>query len=350
MGTIWFCLIAVMIAGYVVLDGFDIGVGVLHLWLAHNDEERRVLLQSIGPVWDGNEVWLIAAGGTLYFAFPALYAASFSGFYLPLMMVLWLLILRGVSIEFRGHVGGHLWSAFWDAVFTLASTLLAIFFGAALGNVARGVPLNAAGNFFEPLWTNFQPTGQTGILDWYTILVGVVALAVLTLHGAVWLAWRTANELNDRAHAAASLLWWAVAALTVVITFTSFRLMPIGMISFRVHPFGFVFPLLAIAGLLGLKLFLYRRQEAAAFAASCAYIIGMLTSVTFTLYPNVLPATTGIANNLTVANAKAADYGLKIGLIWWAIGMSLAVSYTIFSYRNFAGKIHPGQTQRHGHY
>ncbi|MGC1634742.1 MAG: cytochrome d ubiquinol oxidase subunit II, partial [Candidatus Acidiferrales bacterium] len=161
MGTIWFCLIAVMIAGYVVLDGFDIGVGVLHLWLAHNDEERRVLLQSIGPVWDGNEVWLIAAGGTLYFAFPALYAASFSGFYLPLMMVLWLLILRGVSIEFRGHVGGHLWSAFWDAVFTLASTLLAIFFGAALGNVARGVPLNAAGNFFEPLWTNFQPTGQT---------------------------------------------------------------------------------------------------------------------------------------------------------------------------------------------
>ena len=177
-----------------------------------------------------------------------------------------------------------------------------------------------------------------------------MALAVLTLHGAVWLAWRTANELNDRAHAVASLLWWAVAALTVVITFTSFRLMPIGMMSFRVHPFGFVFPLLAIAGLLGLKLFLYRRQEAAAFAASCAYIIGMSTSVTFTLYPNVLPATTGIANNLTVANAKAADYGLKIGLIWWAIGMSLAVSYTIFSYRNFAGKIHPGQTQRHGHY
>jgi cytochrome bd ubiquinol oxidase subunit II len=350
MGTIWFCLVAVMIAGYVVLDGFDIGVGVLHLWLARNDEERRVLIQTIGPVWDGNEVWLLAAGGTLYFAFPALYAAGFSGFYLPLMMVLWLLILRGVSLEFRSHVGGHIWSVFWDAVFSLASILLAVFFGAALGNVVRGVPLNAAGYFFEPLWTNFQPRGQTGILDWYTILVGVVALAVLTLHGAIWLAWRTSHELNERAHATASLLWWVVAALTIVLTFTSFHLAPLGLMSFRVHPFGFVFPLLAIAGLLGEKLFLRGKQEAAAFAASCVYIVGMLTSVTFTMYPNVLPATTGLANNLTVANAKAADYGLKIGLIWWFIGMSLAVGYTIFSYRYFAGKIQVGQTERHGHY
>jgi cytochrome d ubiquinol oxidase subunit II len=337
MGTIWFCLVALVLAGYVVLDGFDIGVGVLHLWIAHNDDERRVTIQSIGPVWDGNEVWLIAAGGTLYFAFPALYAASFSGFYLPLMMVLWLLILRGVSIEFRSHVGGHIWSVFWDAVFALASTLLAVFFGAAR-------------NFFEPLWTNFQPAGQTGILDWYTILVGVVALAVLTLHGALWLAWKTAGEVNNRAHGAASLLWWPVAGFTVIVTFTTFRILPFGLMRFRIHPFGFVFPLLAIAGLLGVKLFLRAKQEAFAFAASCAYIIGMLTSVAFSLYPNVLPATTGLANNLTVANAKAADYGLKIGLIWWLIGMSLAVSYTIFSYRNFAGKIHTGQSQHQGHY
>jgi cytochrome d ubiquinol oxidase subunit II len=339
MGTIWFCLVAVMIAGYVVLDGFDIGVGILHLWLARTDDERRVLIRSIGPVWNGNEVWLIAAGGTLYFAFPVLYAASFSGFYLPLMMVLWLVILRGVSLEFRSHVGGHIWSVFWDAVFSLASILLAVFFGAALGNVARGVPLDAAGNFFEPLWTNFQPAGQTGILDWYTILIGVAALAVLALHGAVWVTWRTADELQFRAHAAASRLWWAVAGLTVVVTFTSFRLLPQGLLSFRVHPFGFIFPLLAIAGLLGVKLFLRAEREGLAFGASAVYIVGMLTSVTFTLYPNVLPATTGVGNNLTVANAKAADYGLGIGLIWWVIGMALAVSYTIFNYTRFAGKI-----------
>jgi len=294
-----------MIAGYVVLDGFDIGVGILHLLIAHTDDERRALIQSIGPVWDGNEVWLLAAGGTLYFAFPALYAASFSGFYLPLMMVLWLLILRGVSLEFRSHVGGHLWSVFWDAVFAVASILLAVFFGAALGNVVRGVPLDAAGNFFEPLWTNFQPTGQTGILDWYTILVGMVALAVLAFHGAVWLTWRVRGELNGRTHAVALRLWW-VAALTIILTFVNFRLLPVGLYSFRVHPLGFIFPLLAIAGLVGVKLFLRGNQEAAAFAASCVYIIGMLTSVTFTLYPNVLPSTAGIINNLTVANAKAA--------------------------------------------
>src|ERR1700736_2713502 len=191
MGTIWFCLVALMLTVYVLLDGFDLGAGAIHLLVAKTDEERVQVLASIGPVWDGNEVWLIAAGGTLYFAFPALYAASFSGFYLPLMIVLWLLIVRGISIEFRSHVGGPIWSAFWDRSFSVASTLLAIFYGAALGNVIRGVPFDRAGRFFEPLWTNFMPAGQTGILDWYTTLVGVAALAALALHGAAWLARKT---------------------------------------------------------------------------------------------------------------------------------------------------------------
>src|SRR5437867_12660959 len=144
METIWFCLVAVMIAMYVVLDGFDIGAGIIHLLVAKSDSERRLVLRSIGPVWDGNEVWLLAAGGTLYFAFPALYASAFSGFYLPLMMVLWLLILRGISIEFRSHVESPVWRPLWDVVFGGASTLLTIFFGAALGNVVRGVPLDAS--------------------------------------------------------------------------------------------------------------------------------------------------------------------------------------------------------------
>src|SRR5438477_12103889 len=135
MEIIWFCIVAVMLAAYVVLDGFDLGAGVIHLFAARNDAERRELIGSIGPVWDGNEVWLIAAGGTLYFAFPGLYASSFSGFYLALMIVLWLLILRGISIEFRSHVNSELWSNFWDVIFAGASVLLAIFFGAALGNV-----------------------------------------------------------------------------------------------------------------------------------------------------------------------------------------------------------------------
>lgn len=339
MGSIWFCLVAIMLAGYVVLDGFDIGAGILHLWIARDDAERRLVIRSIGPVWDGNEVWLIAAGGTLYFAFPLLYAAAFSGFYLPLMMVLWLLILRGISIEFRSHVGGRIWSAFWDATFSFASILLAVFYGAALGNVVRGVPLNADGHFFEPLWTNFLPAGQTGILDWYTILVGLAALAALSLHGAAWLAFKTSHELNTRALHCAAMLWWFVAVLTAAVTAATFRLLPQMLASFHSHPVGLLFPLLAISGLLGIKWFLHAKQEAMIFGASCSYLLGMLTSVAFSLYPNLLPATTNPFFGLTIANSKAANYGLKIGLMWWVIGMALACSYTIHTYRSFAGKI-----------
>jgi len=350
MGSIWFCLVAIMLAGYIVLDGFDIGAGVLHLWIARSDAERREVIRSIGPVWGGNEVWLIAAGGTLYFAFPALYAASFSGFYLPLMVVLWLLILRGISLEFRSHVGGPIWSEIWDATFSLASILLAVFYGAALGNVVRGVPLDATGHFFEPLWTNFLPTGQTGILDWYTILVGVVALGALALHGAAWLAFKTEGDLQARALRSASRLWWLVAAVTAAITATSFRLLPGLASSFRQRPWGFVFPILAVAALLGVKLFLRANRDGMVFGASCAYLVGMLASVAFSLYPNVLPSSSNPYFGLTVSNAKAADYGLRIGLIWWAIGMALAVSYTIFTYRNFAGKITSEEAAEHDSY
>jgi hypothetical protein len=196
MGLIWFWLVAVMIVAYVVLDGFDLGVGVLHLFLVHTEAERKATLASIGPVWDGNEVWLLAGGGTLYFAFPLLYASAFSGFYLPLMIVLWLLILRGISIELRNHVEVGVWRALLDGVFGLASALLAIFFGAALANVLRGVPLNADGYFFLPLWTNWQPGIHPGILDWYTVIGGLVALMALTLHGALWLTIKTSGELR----------------------------------------------------------------------------------------------------------------------------------------------------------
>src|SRR5580658_7718800 len=349
MGTVWFCLVAIMLAGYVVLDGFDLGVGVLHLWLGRTDAERRILMRSIGPVWDGNEVWLIAAGGTLYFAFPSLYASGFSGFYLPLMMVLWLLILRGISLEFRSHISGPIWSTLWDTTFSLASLLLAVFYGAALGNVVRGVPLDANGRFFEPLWTNFMPSGETGILDWYTVIVGVVALAVLTLHGATWLGLKTEGELYSRAVRSASAIWWLVAFLTVVLTLVTFIMFPQLFTNFRIQVWGYVFPILAIAGLLGMK-WTIGREDATAFGCSSAYIVGTLTSVVFSVYPSVLPASTNPAFGLTVANAKAGEYGLKIGLIWWVIGMALASGYTIFVYRNFAGKVGSADSEEHESY
>jgi cytochrome bd ubiquinol oxidase subunit II len=350
MGTVWFCLVAIMLAGYVVLDGLDLGAGVLHLWIARNDAERRVVLRSIGPVWNGNEVWLLAAGGTLYFAFPALYAEGFSGFYLPLMMVLWLLVVRGISVEFRSHVAGQLWSDLWDAGFAIASALLAVFYGAALGNVVRGVPLDGAGQFFEPLWTNFQPVGQTGILDWYTVIVGVVALAALTLHGAAWLALKTEGVLRERALRCASAVWWLVAALTIAVTFISFRLLPELLDRFHRRPWGVVFPVVAVTALLGIKWFNRMRREALAFRASCAYLAGMLTSVAFSLYPNVLPSSVNPYEGLTIANSKAANRGLEIGLAWWVIGMALAAGYTIFTYRSFGGKINTVETKNHEGY
>ncbi len=183
MGFIWFWIVAVMIAAYVVLDGFDLGVGILSPFLGRSEDDRRTLYRSIGPVWDGNEVWLLAGGGTLYFAFPLLYASSFSGFYLPLMIVLWLLIMRGASIELRMHIDHNVWRSFFDGLFFVASALLAIFFGAALANVIRGVPLGADNYFFLPLWTNWRVGPSPGILDWYTVIGGVVALVALASTG-----------------------------------------------------------------------------------------------------------------------------------------------------------------------
>jgi cytochrome d ubiquinol oxidase subunit II len=345
MGHLWFLLVALMLTVYVVLDGFDLGAGIIHLFIAGTDEERRQVLRSIGPVWDGNEVWLLATGGTLYFAFPALYAASFSGFYLPLMIVLWLLILRGISIEFRSHVEGAIWTGFWDVVFSLASLLLAVFYGAALGNVVRGVPLDAHGRFFEPLWTNFRLGPDTGILDWYTILVGIFALLVLTLHGSLWVALKTENVLNQRSRQVARAAWWGVAAFTVIVTVFTFRVQPEVGVSLAAHPWGYIFPAFALAGLLGIAWFLKQKNDTRAFFSSCAYIVGMLASVALGLHPYLLPASTNPAFALTVENSQAQPYGLRIGLIWWLIGMTLAIAYSAYTYRSFAGKVSPSREE-----
>lgn len=347
MGTVWYCLVAVMIAVYVLLDGFDLGAGAIHLLAAKTDTERRQLLASIGPVWDGNEVWLIAAGGTLYFAFPVLYASGFSGFYLPLMIVLWLLILRGASIEFRNHIKSRVWDPFWDFLFAASSLLLAVFFGAALGNVVRGVPLDASGYFFEPLWTDFRLGEDTGILDWYTILVGLLALFVLVMHGALWVQMKTTGPLNQRAKQIAGRAWWAALFLTTVVTTVTFHVQPQVKENLTTWPWGFVFPFLAIAGIVGVRYELVRRDERKAFYASCAYLLGMLTSVVFGVYPMVLPARNPVYA-LTVNSAKAGAYGLKIGVVWWSIGILLAAGYFRFVYRSFAGKVTLGETE-YGH-
>ena len=335
MEITWFCLVAVMIAIYVVLDGFDLGAGIIHLMVARTNAERRTVLRSIGPVWDGNEVWLLAGGGTLYFAFPALYASSFSGFYLPLMMVLWLLILRAISIEFRNHIDSRVWQPLWDVVFSGASALLAVFFGAALGNVVRGVPLDTTGGFFLPLWTDFTPGRDAGILDWYTVTVGVAALLTLTVHGALWVAMKTEGPVEERARRVAARVWWGVAAATVLITLASFAIQPQLRLSFDAQPWGYIFPLLALVGLIGMRLM----RGAQAFLCSGLFIIGMLTSAAFGVFPYVLPSNADPTMGLTVYNAAAPAYGLKVGLAWFIPGMLLATGYFVYVYRHFAGKV-----------
>jgi len=340
MEVLWFCLVALMITLYVVLDGFDLGAGILHLITARNDAERNQILASIGPVWDGNEVWLLAGGGVLYFAFPKLYASSFAGFYLPLMIVLWLLILRGLSIEFRNHVRNEAWVPFWDTVFAGASFLLAIFYGGALGNVIRGVPLNEQGDFFLPLWTDFRLGEEVGILDWYTILIGLFAAATLVLHGALWLVYKLEGPVHDRALNVARKTWYVVLLLTIVATVASFAVQPQLQASFAARPWGYVFPLIALLALGSMFLFLRSPAgELKAFLSSCLFIVGMLTSAAQGLFPNLLPAYRQPAHSLTIYNAAAPGYGLRIGLAWWIPGIVLVALYFVYTYRRLRGKI-----------
>jgi cytochrome bd ubiquinol oxidase subunit II len=339
METVWFIIVAVMIAAYVVLDGFDLGAGIIYLIVGKTSDERRKVLRSIGPVWDGNEVWLLAAGGTLYFAYPQLYASAFSGFYLPLMMVLCLLMLRDIGIELRTHMDNPVWQGFFDFVFWVSSALLAIFFGAALGNVIRGVPLGADGYFFEPLWTNFRLGPHPGILDWYTVMAGVVALVTLTAHGALYVTLKTDGELGQRARRVATVVWPAQAVLTLISLGATWFVRPSIKENYLAYPVGFLIPIVVCGSLVLMLAWTRKEKELLAFLASCIYITGMLVGAVFALYPVVLPASTDPAYNLTIYNAAAAHHGLSVGLVWWTLGMVLSVGYFVFIYRMFRGKV-----------
>ena len=339
MATVWFVLVAFMLIAYVVLDGFDLGAGALHLVAARSDEERRMVLQAIGPVWDGNEVWLLAAGGTLFYAFPLLYASSFSGFYLALNIVLWLFLGRAIGIEFRMHLANPLWRAFFDAAFSLASLLLIVFFGAALGNVIRGVPLGADHYFFAPLWTNFQPGAQPGILDWYTVTCAIAALAALALHGALYVILKTEGDLNRRLRVLVGMLWPAAVLLSAAALAATIAIRPALLDNFRAQPAGWAIPVLVALGLAGVFWFTRAANERAAFLSSCLYIAATLAGAAFALYPTLLPSSGGAANSITIWNAAAAPESLSLGLIWWSFGIAVAIGYFVVVYTMFKGKV-----------
>jgi cytochrome bd ubiquinol oxidase subunit II len=339
VGTLWFWIVASMLAAYVVLDGFDLGVGIVYLFVAKTEQQRQLALRAIGPVWDGNEVWLLAAAGTLFFAFPLLYASAFSGFYLPLMIVLWLLMLRGLSIELRSHSHDELWRTFFDGVFTFASVLLAIFFGAALANVVRGVPIGTDNYFFLPLWTNWRTGPHPGILDWYTVIGGVLATLALAMHGSLYLALKTDGDLEQGAFRWARKLWPAVLAVTLLSIPATVLARPNSLENYRTHPLAFLAPILVGLSLVTVLVAIRKQTALTAFLGSCVYLASMLAGAAAGLFPALLPSAETEGRDLTIARAVAGPHTLRIGLVWWTIGILLALMYFGIVYWLFRGKV-----------
>jgi cytochrome d ubiquinol oxidase subunit II len=305
-------------------------------------------MRSIGPFWDGNEVWLLAAGGTLFFAFPLLYASAFSGFYLPLMIVLWLLILRALSIELRGHSAEPLWRTFFDALFAFSSSLLAIFYGAALANVIRGVPIGADNYFFLPLWTNWRTGPHPGILDWYTVTGGVLALVALAVHGTLYLSLKTEGELERRSRAFALNAWTVLLVLTLAGLPLTVLARPNSLDNYIAHPILFVIPSAVLVSLLVVLAALPRHSVRAAFLGSSAYLATMMAGAVVGLYPVLLPTVGTGGRDITIALALAGSHTLHVGLVWWTLGIMLATMYFVIIHWLFRGKV-PRHADGYGH-
>jgi cytochrome bd ubiquinol oxidase subunit II len=339
MPEIWYSIVVFTLTAYVVLDGFDFGAGALHLFVARSEPERRQVLASIGPFWDGNEVWLLLAGGTLFVAFPRVLSAGVSGFYFAIFLVLWCLILRGISIEFRSHVQDRVWRATWDFFFWFSSVLLPVFFGAALGNLLRGVPLDAEGWFSLELFTDFSASEPVGILDWYTVLVGIFALAALVGHGGAYLAWKTDGPVQARSRVASLRLYAAVAMLWPLVTLATARVNGTFLHSLAERPFAWLLAAIALAGLVTLFVGLSRGRDLSAFLGSCAFLAGLSGATAACVYPTMLRATGTDALSITAGTAGGDPRGLGIALRWFAVGLPLVLFYFVIVWRLHRGKV-----------
>jgi cytochrome d ubiquinol oxidase subunit II len=346
MAATWYFLVAAMLTTYVVLDGFDLGAGVLHLVVAKRDAERRTVLAAIGPVWDGNEVWLVAAGGALVYAFPRLYAAALSGFYLPVMVLLWVIILRGVAIELRSHVEHPLWSSFWDAVFAAASTTIAFVLGVALGNVVRGVALDQSGYFAMPLFTDFRPGPRPGAFDWYTLLCGALAIACLAVHGASYLIWKTTGPVQDRARALFPRAWTTSAALLGLVTGASAFVSPRLFSAFAQRPWAWPFPLVSVAAAIVALRATARRLERTAFLGTAVFLASTLAGAALALFPTFLASTLDRSFDLDAFNTSSSARGLALGLAWWIPALAVVVAYFVVLFRWIRGKV---SLEEYGH-
>lgn len=330
LADLWFVLFLAIIAGYLILDGFDMGVGILHLPLARSDVERRMMLNSIGPIWDGNEVWLVLGGGVLFAVFPLAYASLFSGFYLAFMLVLVVLILRAVSIEFRSKEKSSRWRSGWDLAFAASSAGLALLLGVAFGNIIKGVPIDSDGNMTVTLVELLSP---------FALLIGVTTVAMFALHGAIYLLMKLHGEILVR------LQGWVPRLLVAFVVLNTISIVAMIIEDQQITQrytqdiWPVVFPAAALVAAGVVWRMLGAERHFAAFVASGAMIALLLVSAGIGLYPNLLVSTTDAANSLTVQNAAAADNTLTVALIVALIGMPFVLLYTTGVYYIFRGRV-----------
>lgn len=328
LNTIWFVLVGVLFTGYAVLDGFDLGVGALHLFVK-KDEHRRLFLNSIGPVWDGNEVWLVTGGGALFAAFPEAYATVFSGFYLAFMLLLCSLIFRAVAIEFRSKEEWGWWRQFWDVAFSLGSVLSAFLIGVAMGNIVRGIPLDHehefAGSFL-------------GLLNPYALLMGVTTVLLFAMHGAIYLMLKTEGELQEIVRGwVRRLIGFFLASYFLFNMYTLIDA-PWVLETVRARPWVLAVVVLNVLVVLNIPREIHKRREFPAFLSSCAAMALMMVTFGLTYFPHMVISSPDAANSLTIYNAASSDKTLWIMLIIAMLGVPLVLAYTASIYWVFRGK------------
>jgi cytochrome bd ubiquinol oxidase subunit II len=329
LNILWFVLLGVLLAGYAILDGFDLGVGILHL-AARNERERRLMLNSIGPIWDGNEVWLVTFGGAMFAAFPNAYATIFSGFYVAFMLLLFALIFRAVSIEFRSKRESALWKRFWDYSFFGASALATFLFGVAAGNALVGIPINAEGAF----------TGSfLGLIRPYPVLIGLLTLSFAMMHGAIYLYLKTEGELQQVVHR-----WmWRGFGMTLILymlaTIFTLAVMPQAVRNFHGHPWSWVIVVLTVLAFANIPRAIFLGRPFYAFLSSSATILALVFLFSFTLYPNLVASSLSPQYDLTVFNAASSPKTLGIMAVIALIVMPFVLAYTAAIYWAFRGKV-----------
>jgi cytochrome bd ubiquinol oxidase subunit II len=328
LNIIWFLLVGILIIVYAILDGFDLGVGVLHLF-TKNENEKRIYLNSIGPVWDGNEVWLIAAGGAIFAAFPYVYATVFSGFYIAIYLLLLALVFRAISFEFRSKVNSPIWKKFWDWSFGLGSLLPVVLLGVALGNILRGVPIDAMKNFTGNFLTLLNP---------YSILIGILSLVMMTMHGSIYLTFKTEGELRERNINYARKLWLAFIIFYVISTLTTVFVSPFLFKGVLINPIWWILIIVFLITVIGIPLTLKKNNFKYTFIFSSFLIASVIGFAAVGLYPNLVPSSISPDFNLTIVNASSTQRTLTAMLIIALIGMPFVAVYTIIMYRVFKGK------------